>query len=96
MRKRVLIVEDDPGTRQLLGAILSDFDVDIHEASRDDEAPHDAHAAVEGVVVGLHRSEPTARPRLDEHVLVAGSALVDLDPGHHPVHPVADRARPSE
>ena len=37
MRKRVLIVEDDPGTRQLLGAILSDFDVDIHEASRDDE-----------------------------------------------------------
>jgi DNA-binding response OmpR family regulator/tetratricopeptide (TPR) repeat protein len=37
VRKRVLIVEDDPGTRQLLGAILSDFDVDIHEASRDDE-----------------------------------------------------------
>lgn len=38
MRKRVLIVEDDPGTRQLLAAILADFDVDVHEAARDDEA----------------------------------------------------------
>ncbi len=37
MRKRVLLVEDDPGTRQLLAAILTEFDVEVYEAARDDE-----------------------------------------------------------
>lgn len=37
MKKRVLVVEDDPGTRQLLAAILSEFDVEVHEESRDDQ-----------------------------------------------------------
>ncbi|MBE0617616.1 MAG: response regulator, partial [Proteobacteria bacterium] len=37
MKKRVLLVEDDPGTRQLLAALLSEFDAEVYEAARDDE-----------------------------------------------------------
>ncbi len=37
MRKRVLVVDDDPATRQVLGAFLRDFGVDVHDAATDDE-----------------------------------------------------------
>jgi len=37
VKKRVLVVEDDPGTRQLLSAILGEFGVEVYEAARDEE-----------------------------------------------------------
>lgn len=38
MRKRVLVVDDDPGTRRLLAEILSEFDAEVYEAGEDAEA----------------------------------------------------------
>ena len=58
--------------------------------------PSSVHAEltrpVHRLVARLHARESAAGPRLDEDVLVAGGALVGLDAGHHPVHPLADRA----
>lgn len=38
MRKRVLVVDDDPGTRELLAAVISEFGAEVFGAGTDDEA----------------------------------------------------------
>src|SRR5260221_8391067 len=54
------------------------------------ERPGGAHLAVRRLVAGRNARETPAWSRLDEDVLVTGSAFVDLDAGHDPVHPPAD------